>query len=697
MTKPNSILILASTMLIACAVLGRSVASAGIPATETAPPTITPSATSTPTATHTATPTATATITPTATATSTPTLTPSSTATATPFGGFEPEFISYTCPSEFAVDDYDLDVECGYITVPEVHADPNSPTIRLAVAIVHSLSPNPEPDPLIMAQGGPGAAGIDTFLYALQVLPGMQALARSRDVILYDARGTGNSEPSLTCYEVFASEIDNLDKRFTAEERRELYNEAYARCRSRLRGQGVNLAAYNSLENANDLHAIRVALGYEQYNLYGVSYGSVLAFHTMRAHPGELRSVIVDAVVPPQVNWFVQTPYSVNRAFQVMFDGCAADELCNRHNPDLENTFFDLLDDLNAEPVTLTLTAPFGLRSRDLLLTGDLLAEYTVALMYATGNIPHLPYAITQASEGNFDLYTLWLQGLIFESDLSYGVHYAVACAEEGDFVEIDLPLEAPRPELAEIDFPLDEDNYRAACPVWNVPALDPVVNQPVYSSIPVLLYSGDFDPVLAPELADIAAETLDNAYHFTFPSTAHGTLLDHACPLEIALDFIDDPASEPDSACIAEMAVNYDTSLGEIVMEPVTIDEYDIKSVAPVGWIDTGGGAYIIDFGVPKTFLLQAFPGNNPDLVIRYLVASQSGVIPPATEQITNGEGLRWAIRVIPFEGQLMGVATATGRGKIFVVAVIGPEADFDRLYDEVLIPAVEAFESLV
>ena len=64
--------------------------------------------------------------------------------------------------------------------------------------------------------------------------------------------------------------------------------------------QGIDLSAYNSVQNAADVDLIRQALGYDEYNYYGVSYGTFLGFHLLRDQPEHLRSAILDGVVPTE-------------------------------------------------------------------------------------------------------------------------------------------------------------------------------------------------------------------------------------------------------------------------------------------------------------------------------------------------------------------------------------------------------------
>jgi len=142
-------------------------------------------------------------------------------------------------------------VRCGWLSVPEDWSQPQGSTIRLAVAIFKTSSPHPAPDPVLILGGGPGQA-------LLQTVGPIRLL--NRDLILLDQRGAGYSQPSLRC----------------------LDNETPQACHSRLVKSGINLNAFTTLQNAADVHALIRALGYQQVNLDGISYGTRLALTFMR-------------------------------------------------------------------------------------------------------------------------------------------------------------------------------------------------------------------------------------------------------------------------------------------------------------------------------------------------------------------------------------------------------------------------------
>ncbi len=442
-------------------------------------------------------------------------------------------------------------VECGYLTVPEQHARPTGPTIRLAVAIIRSNAPNPPPDPLVMLQGGPGGSTIDTYTQLLLLGSG---LPTDRDIILFDQRGTLYSEPALTCPEFLDLTIETLDQILTFEEELQLSKAAARDCSDRLMAEGVNLSAFDTVENAADIEALRQALGYEQINLYGVSYGTNLALIAMRNHPQGIRSVILDAVVPPQVNFQLEAPRSQDRAFTVLFETCAADRACNAAYPNLEQVFYATVERLNEAPARIRMTDSETGTSYDALLDGDSLESGLFLMLYATEILPVLPKMIYDASNGTYNALARILSILIFDRTLSHGMYYSVECAQRAEFTLDDLALEDIRPSIAESG-ERSAQSILETCDLWNVEPLSPAVNEPVVSDIPTLVLSGEFDPITPPEFGDIAAETLTRSYVYTFPNVGHGAALTGDCVNQIIVDFLDNPTVEPDASCLADLS----------------------------------------------------------------------------------------------------------------------------------------------
>ena len=480
-----------------------------------------------------------------------------------------------------------VDVTCGNLIVPELYAKPDGPTISLGVAVIKSTSANPRPDPVVFAQGGPGGSTIDTYT---QMLPSSR-IRKNRDLVLFDQRGTMYAKPDLFCQELYDETINTLDKVLTTAESEKLQYDAAMACRARLLKEGVNLAAYNSVENANDIESLRTAMGYEQINLYGVSYGTLLALHAMRQNPAGLRSVIIDSVVPPTVNFNFEAPRSEDRAFTELFKACKEDTACNADYPNLEKTFFDLVVRLNKQPASIQLTDSDTRKSYKTVINGDSLVGILFQMLYAHEFIPLLPKMIHNIAAGHDAFLEGVLPLFIFDKTVSYGMYYSVVCAEGGTSDPSKISFDGVRPELSK-DANISNEGLVKLCTDWKVPALPAQEDTAVVSDIPTLVFNGRFDPITPPAYGQEAAKTLSKSYLFIFPNTGHGALTTSACADGIFLEFLSNPDKQPDSSCIDALPPVQFVTSGEVIdvagAFPAMMALNDLlgKSKVPTDWV---------------------------------------------------------------------------------------------------------------
>jgi pimeloyl-ACP methyl ester carboxylesterase len=448
------------------------------------------------------------------------------------------------------------DVRCGFVVVPEDHAAPDGPNIRVAVAIFPSPAPHPAPDPFVFLQGGPGGALISDFGSAITKQNRTTDYPANRDVILVDQRGTGLSQPSLACKETTELDYRTLDKNLSMQQEAALSVKAVQQCHSRLAASGINLNAYTTLANAADVADLRTALGYPALNLYSVSYGTRVALTVMRTHPQGIRSVILDSVEPPGVNAITSPLFSTARAFGVLFAGCAADPACNAAFPNLEQTFYGVVHRLDAEPVTIQTKDQAG-KTYSVLLTGNRFIDLLFSALYVTPFIPALPAMIALADHGNFRIPSA-VYGLLMLTDasLNQGVFYSVECGEDAPFTTAQQVVNGGRVlnPVIRPDVVVGQLTELQICRKWDVRAVPASQRQPVSSAIPTLILSGEYDPITPPAASLQAAKTLPHSYRFVFPGTGHGVYQTHSCPNHIVVAFENDPAHAPDASCIAAM-----------------------------------------------------------------------------------------------------------------------------------------------
>lgn len=487
------------------------------------------------------------------------------------------------------------DIVCGNLIVAEEHQNPHGPTIQLAIATIKSRSANPAPDPLVMMQGGPGGSTIHTFINLLFSSGGR--LSANRDLILLEQRGTYYSTPVLTCPEIIAETIETLNQDLSLDESLSRYEKATRACRNRLASEGVNLTAYNSLENAADIEDLRTALGYSKINLYGVSYGTLLALHTMNNYPQGLRSVILDAVVPPQINFLLQAPISENRSFEKLFSTCTADHDCNLYYPNLEKVFTETQNRLDENPAHISITDPDNGTLYPAIINGDSFRSTIFQMLYSSEIIPFLPRVIYEAADGNFNFIQRILSLTLIDRTMSYGMYYSVLCAEDSDFSPQDIQLEGLDPELGKSE-QANITSFLNTCQIWNVPLFDSSVDQPVSSDIPTLILNGEFDPITPPSFGEEVAKTLPNSFSVNFPAGGHGAAMSGKCPDNIILEFLNRPDQAPDTSCIGEISAPRFISKSNTIFIP---------TMASLVNLEGSTGIELIIFVLGNLFLLSA------------------------------------------------------------------------------------------
>lgn len=470
-------------------------------------------------------------------------------------GQFSPTFVTVDCPFPTPPN---LKIQCGYLEVLEDRSIPTGPTIRLMVAILKSTNPHPQPDPLIFLQGGPGSG-------AVGLIPGsgvsfLASFLTRRDVILFDQRGTGLSDPALNCPQQEQATEQYLGKPIALEDILPQVQQIARVCRESLVARGVRLEAYNSAENAADVEDLRRALGYEQVNLYGLSYGTRLALTVLRDHPQGLRSVILDSTFPPAANTYRDGLANTNRAFETLFKGCQADWRCRLAYPDLRRVFYELVDRLNARPATVQAENPKTSELVPFTLTGDSITSLVFGQMYNTGLLGRLPALIYDASDGEYTqiVNQLWKTGQL-NNAFAIGMSMSVFCREEAPFAENLVMQETgkyPEALRRQIDLSLMSGILGLEiCKIWDVPAASLLEEQPVTGSVPTLILNGQYDPVTPPAWGQAAAQALENGYFYELPGVGHGVLAGGTCPQGMMLAFLNNPAGPPDASCIARMS----------------------------------------------------------------------------------------------------------------------------------------------
>jgi len=401
-----------------------------------------------------------------------------------------------------------IKARCGTMLRPENPADPDSPDIELSVAVVPALSLKPEPDPFVPLAGGPGGSAIEFYSAWSHAF---ERVRRNRDILLVDQRGTGTSS-RMACD--FGDDV--AEGQHSTEQVLQLTRECLDTLPHDPRYFTTSVAVA-------DLEAIRHALAYPQLNLYGVSYGTRVAQHFARRYPGSTRSIILDGVVPPQLPLGPEIATEAQRALDNILLRCSDDETCDARFPNLRQAFVDVHTQLEKEAVIVDLTDPVtGRRQLVDFGTGELAGAIRL-LAYSAHSIAIMPLLIHEAANGNFAPLAAQFHMIAasMADALAMGMHNAIMCSEDVPFYDrAAIDYEALKASYIGI---LQLDAIEAMCSLWPVGPVDDDFREPLATDIPVLLLSGEVDPITPPRYAALAMVDLGNARHLIGEHQGHG------------------------------------------------------------------------------------------------------------------------------------------------------------------------------
>ena len=397
---------------------------------------------------------------------------------------------------------------CGQFARPLDPADPDSETIELAVAVVPALSLDPAPDAFVPIAGGPGGSSIK--FYAAWAAA-FERVRQKRDILIVDQRGTGDSAP-MTC---------DVDEDVVAG----AYNRAdtLKATRDCLAALPYDPRYFTTSVAITDLEALRAALGYTTLDLYGSSYGTRVAQHFARHYPDSTRAVIIDGVVPPQVPLGPDIATESQHALDSVFDRCGKDADCSANFPDLRDGFRRLSEMLAAGPLDVDIADPLTGEPETVHFGQPQLAAAIRLLLYDARSIALIPLLVHEAANGNIAPLAAEFQMIssALSDELSIGMHNAVVCTEDIPFIDPDTV------DQAAIDAsylgPDQFDALKTICSIWPRGVLDDDLLQPLATDKPVLLLSGDADPITPPRYAQLAASKLTNAWLLTARNQGHG------------------------------------------------------------------------------------------------------------------------------------------------------------------------------
>lgn len=428
--------------------------------------------------------------------------------------------------------------ECANWLQPLDHGLPDGKTVELFVAKIPTTAVEPAKHALTLINGGPGGSSIDLLL---SFAPILRQISSQMDIIVVDQRGTGRST-GLNCKNMSA-DIGPT----TVDLQQETKN-----CLNSLTFSPVD---FTTSVAVTDLENLRVALGYEAWDIYGTSYGTRVALHYLKRYKNSVRSLTLDGVLPPTISMGSNIAMTSDSALRTLFRDCAYDADCKTAFPNLASDFEALSVYLKENNIELDLKHPV---TNDVTTKVVGYPDLALALrlsLYSPEMSSLLPLTIHSAF--NEDNYTLIaLSALEFKEALmdgmSYGMHNAVMCTEDIPFYD---PDEDHKGKTA--DTYLGNEflaTMQSICSVWPSGKIDQDFKLPVTGNTPTLILSGENDPITPPAYGDLLQDGLPNSIHLIGKHQGHGILY-RGCIPQIFNDFLSTASvSELNTTCIQHL-----------------------------------------------------------------------------------------------------------------------------------------------
>lgn len=430
-----------------------------------------------------------------------------------PLGGFVP-----TAPDW---DDCGT-LECATLTVPLDWDDVDGETLGLAIA--RRPASGESIGSVLVNPGGPGGSGIE-FLDYVFFDGAFDEVTDRFDIVGWDPRGTNRSEAVICDSSVadFRALDPTPDDARATDELNDTANEITKDCE---RVASDRLPHISTDDTVNDMEAIRRALGDEQMNFYGFSYGTALGSYYADEFPDLVRAIVLDGVVDPGADleaFLTAQAQGFEDALDTIFDSCGS----SCPNGGSAKAYDRLAKQVEAKPIRLDGNA----------LGPAELATAAISATYSPDGGPAFGEALQAAEDG--DPGALLALADRYYGGTDYTPYLAIECIDqdhpegEEEWAEFVERLEKVSPRLgASIGYEL------LPCATWPVEPVERRAVPTAVGSSPILVVGNTGDAATPFEQAQAMAERLDSAVLLTHEGTGH-TSYGNPCVDEITAAYL--------------------------------------------------------------------------------------------------------------------------------------------------------------
>lgn len=435
------------------------------------------------------------------------------------------------------------DITWAALTVPENWDMPKKRKIQLAVSVLKSKSGNKDAEAVVFIQGGPGEKSVENLWSWLD-----HPLRETKDIVLFDIRGTGLSKPRL-CKELGEDFFKILAKDQSAAEDEQQKLAAVLDCKEDLINRGIDMDSYNSVSIAKDIHALKESLSYKKWHVYGVSYGTYMSQVYASMFPEDISSLILDSSISDIKEYYTNNTSNYMQSLSKVFEACKNDPDCNASYPNIEEVYYEVIADLEKNPLTVPVSEDY-LESKVFTFNAE---DFKIAIQQALYNkqlVEVLPLLIYEFKNRNETVLGNLIPSFAGMLAMDFGMYYCVSCNET-------LPnnsIEAYEKDAAKYNklaggLAFYKSDFKI-CDSWKESKVDSLIVNHDLSNLkdaayPVLVFAGAYDPITPASNGKAIVKKFKNGYKVEASSYGHVPSISKIGD-GVVTSFINDPSKSP-------------------------------------------------------------------------------------------------------------------------------------------------------
>lgn len=425
---------------------------------------------------------------------------------------------------------------CGQLEVPENHDKPDGRKINIAFVILKSEDSSTTNYPMIHFTGGPGGPALTNIERHLS-----NPILKSRDIIRFDQRGIAFSSalPDLT-----SKSYDLISQDLSSDEEYDKMKVLISDLRSECDERGIEIEMYNTFQSGKDVGMLMDHLGYEKYNLRGTSYGTRIARVVADMFPQKIHAAIYDSPAPQKNDYLLTRLEDYSSALRKVLDYCERIQECNNLYPNLEQDYFEVLDEIATDPIVATYNSkPYYLNPQDAIFM--LRKE-----LYRSDSRERVPKYIKALKNRDME----WINSVLVGrggTSANYAMFLACENYEEYDHQVTEKVIQQKYDDLKMLPYELAlfTPLYKSSNNFLKSYATKEMLEFKV-SLIPSLIFINQFDPVTPPENASIFQSKMSDSRAFIINAGGHAGG-DMVCKRSMMDAFMDNPQLELNSDCL--------------------------------------------------------------------------------------------------------------------------------------------------